>query len=83
MASNDTQDPTRELVQLLLDKVDGDTYPSITMMDLIEEMVTPEEAAAYAEILMSKIRSDTYPSMDLIDRVRAVGPLAASRQQEE
>jgi hypothetical protein len=41
------------------------------MMDTIEQMLRPEDVAAYAEILMDKIRADRFPSIDMLARVRA------------
>ena len=58
--------------ELLLGKVDEDTYPSSTMLDIIEKLITPETAPAYAAVLMSKIDGDTYPSMSIIRRVLAL-----------
>ena len=58
-----------QLFELLLDKVDEDTYPSSTMLDQIERLLTPEEVPAYAAVLMAKIDGDTYPSNSIIRRV--------------
>jgi hypothetical protein len=58
-----------ELLRLMLDKVDEDQYPSSTMLDIIERLITDETAPEYAEVLMSKIRDENYPSMSLIRRV--------------
>ena len=67
------QDDTRQkLFSLLLDKVEQDQYPSSTMLDMIESILTPEEVPEYAEVLMSKIEGETYPSYDLINRVTAL-----------
>jgi hypothetical protein len=72
--ADDPQNEVREqLLDLLLGKVDEDRFPSSTMMDIIEQLVTPEDAPRYAEVLMSKISDDTYPSMSLIRRVLALG----------
>ena len=62
----------QELVGMLLEKVESDRFPSATMLDLIEQLVGPEEMAAYAEVLMRKVRDDTYPSMDLIRRIKSL-----------
>ena len=68
--AEDTANAVRlQLFELLLDKVDEDTYPSSTMLDQIERLLTPEEAPAYAAVLMAKIDGDTYPSNSLIRRV--------------
>lgn len=63
-------DPHRELVSMLLEKVQEDPYPSSTMMDFVEELLRPEEMPAYAAVLLDKIRNDTFPSLDLMTRVR-------------
>lgn len=58
-----------ELLSLMLEKVEADQYPSSTMLDIIERLITDETAPAYAEVLMSKIRDENYPSMSLVRRV--------------
>ena len=72
MAEEQT-DIRRELLGVLLRKVEQDHYPSTTMMDLIEELVTPEERPAYARILLEKLQGDEFPSLDLMHRVRSLG----------
>jgi hypothetical protein len=69
MADNDF-DARAEMVQLLLSKVANDTYPSTTMLDLIEEVVTDEDRLDYIQVLWEKIRDDTYPSLALMTRLR-------------
>ncbi len=59
----------RQLLELLLEKVDEDTYPSSTMLDLIELLVTPDEIGEYADVLLAKVEGDTYPSNSLIRRL--------------
>ena len=50
----------------------NDPYPSVTQMDMIEEMLTPEDVQSYAEILMDKIRADKFPSVSLMSRVQGL-----------
>jgi len=69
MADNSGDDARMELLNLLLDKVEADKYPSSTMLDIIEKLLTPETAPAYADVLMAKIRDENYPSLALIRRV--------------
>ena len=57
------------LMGLLLDKVDADTYPSSTMLDMIELLMTPDELEEYAAVLLSKVDADTYPSVSMINRL--------------
>lgn len=75
MAQNDSGAPSaddvrRDLIDLLLAKIDHDPYPSGTMMDLVEELLGPDERGAYAAVLMDKIRADQFPSLDMMNRVR-------------
>lgn len=65
--ANDTH---HQLVDLLMEKIQADPYPSVTMMDLLEEILLPDERPAYAAMLMEKIRDDQFPSLDMLSRVR-------------
>jgi hypothetical protein len=58
-----------ELVKTLLQKVNEDTYPSTTMLDLIEELLTDDELPDYVLFLQDRIRADQYPSIPLINRL--------------
>jgi hypothetical protein len=65
-------DARRELLRFLLDRVQGDRYPSVAMMDLIEELMSPDERPVYAQVLMEKIRRERWPSLSLIRRLLAL-----------
>jgi hypothetical protein len=73
MARDEGRDTRRELVELLLGKIEADPYPSTTMLRLVEELLTPEEVQVYADILMDKARSENYPSISMMARVRSLG----------
>ena len=60
------------LMTALLEKVQEDKYPSSTMLDLIEELLTEEEEPAYVLLLQEKIREDRFPSISLIKRLVAL-----------
>lgn len=67
----DNHDDVRvKLLQRLIDQVEADQYPSTTMMDTIEEMLTPDEVPNYAQVLVSKVADDQYPSIGMIRRIR-------------
>jgi hypothetical protein len=66
------QEMRRVFVGQLIERVSQETYPSMTMLDIIEDSMGPEDVEGYAEVLMEKIRQDAYPSFALIDRVRAL-----------
>jgi hypothetical protein len=57
------------VLDLLLDKVDNDRYPSTTMLDDIERILTPWRRDDYAEVLLAKVRNDRFPSHDMIERL--------------
>jgi len=73
MAGEESDQVRAQLLELLLGKVHEDNYPSSTMLDIIEKLITPETAPAYAAVLMSKIDGENYPSMAIIRRVLALG----------
>ena len=72
MAENQPYQVNRELLRLLFDKVSEDKYPSSTMLDLIERLLTPDDIEDYGRLLMEKISSETYPSMSMVRRVLAL-----------
>lgn len=70
--ANDT-DLHREVLQVLLEKIEDDPYPSVTMMDMAEELLGEEDVEVYAQILLDKVRADRYPSIGMLSRIRAFG----------
>ena len=65
-------DVRRELLDMLLTKVADDRHPSVTDMDLIEQLIGPDELPIYVEVLMDKIRRQRYPSIPMMRRVLAL-----------
>ena len=58
-----------QVLDLLLEKVDNDRYPSSAMLDDIERILTPWRRQDYADVLMDKVRQDRFPSRALIERL--------------
>ena len=58
------------LMQTLLEHIQDDPYPSSTMMDLVEELLTEEEVPAYVLLLQDKIRQDRFPSVSMMNRLK-------------
>jgi hypothetical protein len=58
-----------QVLDLLLEKVESDRYPSSTMLDDIERILTPWRREDYADVLLEKIRRDRYPSRSMIERL--------------
>jgi hypothetical protein len=63
-------DVRSELLKNLLSKVEEDPYPSITMLDLIEELLTPDDVPRYARLLLSKVADEQFPSVSMLGRIR-------------
>lgn len=60
-------------VQLLLDHVRADPFPSLVHMDLIEATVRdPEQLVEYLEALMEKVESTRFPSLQLLRRIQRI-----------
>jgi hypothetical protein len=57
------------VLDLLLEKVEADRYPSSAMLDDIERLLTPWRREDYVEVLLDKIRGDRFPSRAMIQRV--------------
>ena len=64
-------DVRAEVVNLLVEKIASDRNPSITMMNLVEELLTPDDVPAYVAVLMDKVKIDRYPSLSMIHRLLA------------
>jgi hypothetical protein len=73
MANNGEEVDVRgELIDLLLEKIASDRNPSITMMNLVEELLAPDDVPAYAAVLMDKVKTERFPSLSMIRRVMAL-----------
>jgi hypothetical protein len=60
------------LLDALLDKVAQDRFPSLSMLDMIETLLKPDEVPIYARILLYKVKRDKYPSMPMLRRIAAL-----------
>ncbi len=63
-------DVRSELLKNLLSKVEQDPYPSLTMLNLIEELLTPDEVPQYARLLLEKVADEQFPSVSMLSRIR-------------
>lgn len=69
--SDQTQEASRAaLLEVLMEKVSNDTYPSSTMLNMIEELLTDEDIPEYVDLLLDRIREDQFPSIPMLARVR-------------
>jgi hypothetical protein len=74
MASNGKGlDVRGEVVDLLLEKIASDRNPSVTMMNMVEELLTPDDVPAYVGVLMDKVKTGgRYPSYSMLRRILAL-----------
>ncbi|MFH5822964.1 hypothetical protein [Georgenia sp. AZ-5] len=70
MPTDERHDPRSALLRALMEKIQEDPYPSATMLDIVESLLTPRDVPAYVDELVERIRADQFPSIDLIQRVQ-------------
>ena len=58
-----------ELVNLLLQIFASDRNPSVTMMNLVEDLLAPDDVPAYAAVLLDKVQTERFPSISMIRRL--------------
>jgi len=62
-----------EVVDLLLEQIASDRNPSVTMMNLVEELLGPDDVPAYVGILWDKVKTGgRYPSYSMLRRILAL-----------
>jgi hypothetical protein len=60
-------------VQILLDRIRAEPYPSPDQMDLLEATVTsPDQLVEYIEALMEKVESTRFPSLTMLRRIQRI-----------
>ena len=73
MASNGEEVDVRgEVLDLLIEKIASDRNPSVTMMNLVEELLAPDDVPAYAAVLMDKVKSERLPSISMLRRLMSL-----------
>ncbi|HEX5980924.1 MAG TPA: hypothetical protein VFY52_07545 [Thermoleophilaceae bacterium] len=67
------QNLRERFVQILLDRIRAEPYPSIAQMDLLEATVTsPDQLAEYLEALMEKVETTRFPSLTMMRRIQRI-----------
>ena len=70
MPKDNSYDVRAEMLEALLQKVGGDRFPSATMLDWIEELLTPEDVPIYVELLLDRVRAENFPSIPMMARIK-------------
>ena len=71
------------LVEMLLDKVREDPYPSATQLSIIEQVIPQAMVPDYLDVLIDKAAEDTFPSIPMLQRISRVAaslPVAERRR---
>jgi hypothetical protein len=57
-------------VEILFNQITSGRYPSVSMLDKVEQTIADRETATdYVNLLLDAIEQDTYPSPTMLDRV--------------
>jgi hypothetical protein len=60
------------LVEMLLDKIRSDPYPSATQLSIIEQVIPRALVPDYLEALIDKAAQDEFPSIPMLQRISRV-----------
>jgi hypothetical protein len=64
--------PRELMLDMLLDKVAEHRFPSVSMLDLIESLLQPDEVEIYVRLLVRRMREENYPSLTIMRRIAAL-----------
>jgi hypothetical protein len=53
-----------------LDRIRAARYPSVTHMDMLEQIATPRLLLEYTLHLLERIEADRYPSIPMMERLQ-------------
>ena len=59
------------MVILLVETIASDRNPSVTMMNLVEELLAPDDVRACLGVLFDKVQIERYLSLSVIRRLIA------------
>jgi hypothetical protein len=60
-------------VELLLERVKADTYPSRLHMDMLEATIRqPDDLVEYLEALIEKVENSRFPSQTMLERIHRI-----------
>jgi hypothetical protein len=58
--------------RILIEKVRQDRYPSVTQMELIEQLMPPYLMRDYLNVLLEKVVLESRPSISLMHRISKI-----------
>ena len=72
MADDRNGDLHARYYRFLLDRVRADRFPSMEMIELIEQGMNDEERAELIDVLLEKVEADRFPSMPMLRRMARI-----------
>ena len=79
----DAQEARARYVEMLMDHVRRDRFPSVDQLNRIEAALTPSTAGDYIEMLLDKIGQEKFPSGPMLDRIENVAAQLPDRRTLE
>jgi hypothetical protein len=76
----DAQEARARYVEMLMDKVRRDPFPSVDQLNRIEAALTPSTAGDYLEMLLDKFSRERFPSPPMLDRIENVAAQLPDRR---
>jgi hypothetical protein len=71
-------------VQLLVDHIVDDQYPSNNQMNIVESLLRPDQMDIYLTALFEKVEEVRYPSVEMMARIqRLVAYLPPPREERQ
>jgi hypothetical protein len=71
VADDRQHDLHAQILEVLLDKVRADPFPSPTMLNMVEELLRDDDVQAYTSVLMEKVSRESFPSLDHLRRLQS------------
>jgi hypothetical protein len=68
------------LVNVLLDKIRSDRFPSADQLAIIEQVIPAAMVPDYLEVLMEKTAQDNVPSVPMLKRIMRVASSLPARE---
>jgi hypothetical protein len=79
----DAQEARARYVEMLMDHVRRDPFPSVDQLNRIESALTPSTAGPYVEMLLDKFAQERFPSPPMLDRIEKVAAQLPDRRTME
>lgn len=68
----DREEAQTAFAGFLIDRVRQDKYPSITYMNLLEQMIPRPLVREYLNVLLTKVLSERQPSISMLQRISRI-----------